>query len=132
MFDLIQKHFKIRMTCRLVSWWLRWEGWWSLKSGVVLFLKCHFKSMRQQSSLKSFLNSGLFTLFWIGAKSNPFYSILISVSLGTLLLKLNTVSDTKLPATLHCSLPSSTMLWFVEHCNFSRMFKISSSCVSNS
>ena len=87
--------------------------------------------MRGQSSLKSLLNSGSFILFWIDAKSSPFSSILISVSLRILLLMLNTVSDTNLPVSLHCSVHSSTILWSAGHCNSSRMLKISSLSVSN-
>ena len=102
---------------------------WSLNSGVGLFLNCHFKRMDWQNSLKSLLNSG--SLFWIGAKLSSFSSILMSVSLSTLLIKLNTVSDTNLQVSLHCSVHSLTILWSAVHYNSSRMFKISSSCVCN-
>ena len=66
-----------------------------LKLSEDSFLKCHFILIRRQNSSKSFLNSGSFTLFWIGAKSNPFSKTLISSSESTLRLKLKTVSEQK-------------------------------------
>ena len=119
------------MSCSWVPWRIRWDAGRSLNPVVASFLKCHFKRMRRQNSLESPLNSGSFILFWICLKSSPFSSTLIFASPRTLLLKLNAVSDTKLPVSLYCSVHSSTILWSAEHFNSSRMFKIFPSCVSN-
>ena len=119
------------MSCSWVPWRIKWDAGRSLNPVVASFLKCHFKRMRRQNSLESPLNSASFILFWICLKSSPFSSTLIFASPRTLLLKLNAVSDTKLPVSLYCSVHSSTILWSAEHFNSSRMFKIFPSCVSN-
>ena len=61
-----------------------------LKSGLGSFLKCHLTCTLQQNSSKSLLSPGSLIFLWIGAKSRPFSKILISVSVRTFLLKLNT------------------------------------------
>ena len=70
----------------------------SLNSEVGSFLKCLLVIILQQNSSKSVLDSGSFILICIGAKSNPFYSIQISVSVKTFQLKLKTVSEQKYPS----------------------------------
>ena len=75
----------------------------SLKNGVGSSVKYHLNLKRRQKSLKSLRNSGSFNFLCIGAKSRPFFRTFISVSVRTFLLRLSTVSDTKLPDNLHCS-----------------------------
>ena len=55
-----------------------------LKVSEGSFLKCHFVPICRKNSSKSFLNSGSFTSFWIGAKSNSFSKTLVSSSESTL------------------------------------------------
>ena len=59
-----------------------------------------FSSILRQNSSKSLLNSGSFSLFCIGTKSDPIFSIRISVSVKTFRHKLKTVSQKKDPSKL--------------------------------
>lgn len=80
--------------------------------------------MRPQNSLKFLLNLSSFILFCIGAKLRPFSKILILVLLWTLLLKSNTIFDTRWTAILHCSVHFYAELWFGGHCSSSTNLKI--------
>ena len=62
------------------------------------FLKCYLVLILRQNSPKSVHNSGSFILFCIGAKSNLFSSVQISVSVKIFRLKLKTVSKQKYPS----------------------------------
>ena len=64
-------------------------------------------------------------------KIKPFLQCPYFCITDNLITKLNTVSDTKLPVSLRCSVHSSTIPWSAEHFYSSRMLKISLSCVSN-
>ena len=67
------------------------EKWRGFISGMP------FCSHSPSNSSKSDLRSGSLILSSIGAKSNPFSSTLISISVKTFLLKLNTVFEQKYP-----------------------------------
>ena len=103
----------------------------SLKRGVRWSLKCNLSLMRGQKPLRSLRNSFSFNFLCIGAKSRPFPRTFISVSVRTILLWLNTVSDTKIPDNLHFFVRTDRMLvwdwlltWFRGHWRSSKMLKI--------
>ena len=64
------------MACRWFPRWLRSKRWYGAKIFGRLIPKIPFYS---HLPTKFFLNSSSFTLFWIGAKSNPFSKNIFSV-----------------------------------------------------
>ena len=99
MFNLTKSNSKLG--CPLGGFWLDFIE----NAGVSLNSCCssqkyHFKRRLLKKSLKSCLSSGLLIWSCIGAKSNLFSNILISVSVNTLWLKLKIVSEQNYPVNL--------------------------------
>ena len=103
MFSLNKEYFEVRLFCSGLEDDLDEKDGCSLKSRVGLSLKYHLCLIHRQKSVTLLRNSDSFGFFCIGTNSRPFSRTFISVPITTFLLRINTVSGTKLPDNLHCS-----------------------------